>query len=167
MAIEMWFMEKDEVSTHTLAAAAYQIVHDLNEDAGTAQELLFTAKFIEEGKRAEFIKRLRTPQNFFKHADNDPDPNGKLTLDTYLTYIFLVFSCVGLALLKADLSTSTLALTLWAAIYQPELLKEGIPERLLPPELLQALREQHANHSRPEFFSRYKAASELRKRMGI
>jgi hypothetical protein len=28
-AIELWFLDKDEVSVHTLAAAAYQLVHDL------------------------------------------------------------------------------------------------------------------------------------------
>jgi hypothetical protein len=40
-AIELWFLDKDEVSVHTLVAAAYQLVHDLKEHKGLARELLY------------------------------------------------------------------------------------------------------------------------------
>ena len=40
-AIELWFCDKDEVSIHTLAAAAYQIIHDLKMKRGELRDLLY------------------------------------------------------------------------------------------------------------------------------
>lgn len=72
-AIELWFLDKDEVSVHTLAAAAYQLVHDLKEHKGLARELLYDSAMIKDEYRKQWIKVIKKPMNFFKHADNDPE----------------------------------------------------------------------------------------------
>ncbi len=33
-ALELWFSDKDEVSVHTLAAAAHQIIYDISKKKG-------------------------------------------------------------------------------------------------------------------------------------
>jgi len=71
-AIGLWFEEKDEISTHTLVGAAYQIIHDLNKKRG-GKDLLFDADFIKDEYRKEVREFMRKDFMFFKHADHDPD----------------------------------------------------------------------------------------------
>ncbi len=71
-AIELWFTEKDDVSTHTLAAAAHQIIYDINKKKG-GQELLFDSTVIKDERRSEFVALIKKNMNFFKHADQDPE----------------------------------------------------------------------------------------------
>lgn len=73
-AIRLYFMESDPVSVHTLAAASFEILKDLDEhgpNTGTFYD------HIEKQVRPEYQKYVfgifRAPQNFFKHADDDPD----------------------------------------------------------------------------------------------
>ena len=40
-AIELWFLDKDEVSIHTLVAAAHQIIHDIKVQRGEKRDLLY------------------------------------------------------------------------------------------------------------------------------
>ena len=68
-AIELWFCDKDEVSIHTLAAAAYQIIHDLKMKRGELRDLLYDSDMIKDKYRNQPIKVIKRPQNFFKHAD--------------------------------------------------------------------------------------------------
>ena len=74
-AITLWFADTDAVSVHTLACAAYQIVHDIN-DQKKGDELLLDSSVIRNEFRKEYLDEMRKAMRFFKHADRDPDPNG-------------------------------------------------------------------------------------------
>lgn len=79
-AIELWFLDRDPVSVHTLAGAAEVLLIDLAKHAGIAINI------VEENadpKHKAFLRRMiRAPRNFFKHADNDPDGTVDLNADT-------------------------------------------------------------------------------------
>jgi hypothetical protein len=74
-AITLYFSGGDPVSTHTLASAAAEILKGLNDVAkGTPMLLdLEASGAIRPDKLKLARKAFRNPQNFFKHADEDPE----------------------------------------------------------------------------------------------
>jgi hypothetical protein len=72
-AIRLYFQSVDPVSIHTLTAAAYNIIRNINEKRG-GNPMLTKEKILEYVK-AEFQKMFRDKineaENFFKHADRD------------------------------------------------------------------------------------------------
>lgn len=73
IAIELLFLNKDPVSVHTLAMAAFSILKDLAEGRGQYQTLVKATEKIRKDKLPLFWRLLKEPSNFFKHADNDPE----------------------------------------------------------------------------------------------
>jgi hypothetical protein len=71
--IRLFFQRGDAVAIHTLAAAAYQILSDLCERKKLKREIEDSAILDELGVKQEVLAALRKPQNFFKHADRDPE----------------------------------------------------------------------------------------------
>ena len=72
--IRLYFHEGDPVAMHSLAAAAFGIIKDINAQNG-GDETLFE-KMLEAIKpelRDEIRGKMVEAQNFFKHADRDPD----------------------------------------------------------------------------------------------
>lgn len=72
-AIKIFFDAGDMVSTHTLAAASATVFADILKNRGVRS---WRDRMIEgepELSEKEVINILRSAQNFFKHADNDPD----------------------------------------------------------------------------------------------
>jgi hypothetical protein len=152
-AIELWFMEKDEVSVHTLAYAAYQIIHDINVHRGTAHEGLFETSMIKDEYRSDWNKLVRKPANFFKHADNDPDGTVEFTPASNL--MFLMYGVHGLGFLLQESggfsSPQERILSLWLVIHRPDFVTAGYRGRILgaiPAGEIERLRV----FSRPEFF---------------
>lgn len=72
-AIRMFFEDGDTVSIHTLAAAAHEILRDLHRARG--EQLGSLKDYIEllPGKQDEARRKANEAENFFKHADRDPD----------------------------------------------------------------------------------------------
>jgi hypothetical protein len=77
-AVELYFAQKDEVSTHILATAAYAIVRDINEHRGGEPMLKDLHVLLDPDDAREFKKYVNRPENFLKHADKDPDDIGQL-----------------------------------------------------------------------------------------
>src|SRR5690242_8120472 len=75
-AIELWFRGGDDVSIHTLAAAAYEIIHAVCEHKKINCPLLYNTDYIRDEHHRSWTRALRKTANFFKHADQDPDPEG-------------------------------------------------------------------------------------------
>src|SRR5260221_9419244 len=73
-AIRLYFANGDVVSTHTLAAAAFEILRDLDAH-GPKTGTLFD--HMERNIKPEYVetfrKLIRKPGNFFKHANKDPE----------------------------------------------------------------------------------------------
>ena len=71
-AISLFLREQDTVSTHTLTAAGHQILRNLAKLRGISS-LIKDNPHVRPERRAEFIAAVNEAENFFKHADRDPD----------------------------------------------------------------------------------------------
>ncbi len=148
VAIKLWFADEDEVSVHTLAAAAHQIIHDINQKKG-GRELLFDSIVIKDEYRSEFIAFIKRDMNFFKHADQDPEgitefvPMGSL--------MFLLCSAAGLQQLGESLNDVEDIFLLWLAIHRPNWISGEFRQKLqdsIPVEHLERIQ----GCSKKEFF---------------
>jgi hypothetical protein len=71
-AIRLYFNYGDTVSIHFLACAAHEILSDLNKNyRGTP--MIVSDYMIKDDAKSRFMNIIRKPQNFFKHADKDPE----------------------------------------------------------------------------------------------
>ena len=71
-AVTLWFNRGDDISIHTLASSAYQIVYDLNKHTEGSHNMLPDSEYIRPEKRSEFKTVLKKSYNYMKHANNDP-----------------------------------------------------------------------------------------------
>jgi len=74
-AIRLYFSNGDPVSIHTLVSAAYNVIRDINANRG-GQRLILKEQFldyIKDGHEKEIREKINEAENFFKHADRDPD----------------------------------------------------------------------------------------------
>jgi hypothetical protein len=71
--IRLYFSNGDPVSIHTLTAAAYNIIRDVNKKRGGRKMLAKDGflDYIKEGHEKEVRELLNKAENFFKHADRD------------------------------------------------------------------------------------------------
>ena len=129
-AIEMWFMGKDEVSVHTLAGAAHQIIFDIHRMRAAGKEMLFDSLVIRDEYRKEFVDRLKRDVNFFKHADKDPDPVGFTEFYPETTEIFFLFSIIGLENLGEQKNDIENLFLLWFQVHHPNSLREDFKRQL-------------------------------------
>jgi hypothetical protein len=95
--IRLYFSNGDPVSIHTLIAAAYNVIRDVNEKRGGAP-MLVKDHMIEYYAKPEYQKKVRDKineaENFFKHADRDhettldfnPDQSEYFLLDACSQY---------------------------------------------------------------------------------
>lgn len=85
----MYFNEGEPVSIHTVASAAQRILDDVarnRQDKGTLRHTM--TELVRPEKKKEFLSVLSKAQNFFKHADRDPD--AVLTFDSGQSELFLL-----------------------------------------------------------------------------
>jgi hypothetical protein len=122
VAIQLWFLDGDELAIHTLAAAAYQLVHDLKEHRGIEKSLLYDAKMIKDEHRKKWIAVVKKPANFLKHANNDPE--GTLEFHPLETLAIIMAAASGLRFLGAQTSGTVGALTFWLVINKPNWVTE-------------------------------------------
>jgi hypothetical protein len=95
-ALELWFADGDEISIHTLACAAHQVIHDLNR-LNKGPTLMFDNPTIPEDKKKEFVSWLTFSMSFFKHADKRRTAGAAKTVDfdpeqTHL-FLFMAIKC--------------------------------------------------------------------------
>jgi hypothetical protein len=100
-AVRLYFNDGDPVSIHTLSAAAFEILKDLDKKGpktGTFYELV--DQYVRPEERDTVMKTVKQAQNFFKHADQDPDA----TLDFILAEpeMFLLAACDKFRATKRD-----------------------------------------------------------------
>ena len=125
-AIILWFHYADPVSIHTLAAAAQGILQDV---AGRDHKLSHMRQWIKNFP-PDVRRKLRDPQNFFKHADRDRD-----RVRAYQPYIGTLL-IADASLLHQDLYGLTMLIRAFTirlsfeqpAIFQPHELTEQITQ---------------------------------------
>lgn len=92
-AIELFFLSDNAIAIHTLTAAAYNVLRDLAKRDGSDFPFIksgFIAT-LDDSEKNKVIAFLNGPENFFKHADRDPD--GIMEFDPQLTELMLVDAC--------------------------------------------------------------------------
>jgi hypothetical protein len=77
-AIKPYFACGDEVSIHTLAAASYSVIRDINEHRHGEPMLKDLHNVLSDDLAREFRAYINRPENFLKHADKDPEGVGEL-----------------------------------------------------------------------------------------
>jgi hypothetical protein len=164
-AIQLWFMDGDEVSIHTLACAAYQLVHDIKENKALDKALLYDTDMIKEEFRKEWIKLIKRPMNFFKHADNDADEDIEFApLDSIG---FIMAASAGLHLLGEKPSFTVNALTLWFVLHKPKWVKPHIVKFYEDRFGIEYLQQVKTTVEKDQFLHVYLATSEAREPAAI
>jgi len=128
-AIALWFHDQDPVSVHTLAAAAYQITHDIKRHRGIDHDLLYDSRMVKDEYRKEWMTAMKKAQNFFKHADRDPDAEGTVDLHDIGNVIFIMMGMAGLQLLGVKPSHQVNTFMLWLTLNEPSVISPDYLER--------------------------------------
>ncbi len=154
-ALELWFSDKDEVSVHTLAAAAHQIIYDINKKKG-GEDLFFESIVIKDEYRSEFIALVKKDMNFFKHPDKDPE--GITEFVPLGSILFMLFSIIGLQQLGESLNYMERVFLMWLTFHHPNWINEDYRkklEQIIPVQHLSEIRRL----GKHEFFETVMSAS--------
>ncbi len=148
-AITLWFDERDPVSVHALAFAAYEIFHTVSAHRDPyRRDLLFDSDWIKDEFRRDWKKHIRREANFFKHGDRDPE--GSIDFNPDLSEWFILFATYVRGLCGAPQSEAATLFTWWLQITKPHILTDQgrkiIADRI-PVHALETLRPLH----QPEF----------------
>lgn len=119
-AIDLWFEDKDAVSIHALAFAAYEILHRICKNHNNQTKLLFDSPIIREEYRGDFAKSLKRHASFFKHADTDA--NATIDFPSQITEIFFLFSIYAISAMGKERTDTELAWMWWWLIHNPNAL---------------------------------------------
>jgi hypothetical protein len=124
-AIELWFVDGDPISVHALAAAAHQIVHDLNRH-NKGPTMLLDSSFIKPEHRREFVATVKGASNFMKHADRGPTGQAKAwDFNPESNEHFIMFAICGLRYLKEKLGPEEIAFEGWQILQHPEVMTDA------------------------------------------
>lgn len=136
-AIRLFFQRGDEVSIHTLAAAAYQVLIDLCKHKNIHREIEDSKILESMGIKDEVIKAFRKPQNFFKHSGSEPDPAATVRFNPMLSACVLVFCISYHQELTGTQFIEGQAFFVWFFLRNPEHLTPALKEWLakLPPDV--------------------------------
>lgn len=89
-AIKLYFHFGDPVSIHSLAASSFQIIRDLSDQAGHTKSVY--DQLIEAGEKLgvkdQVINAIRGPQNFFKHANGEPNETLKFSPESTVLLMY-------------------------------------------------------------------------------
>lgn len=121
--ISLYFHNADPVSIHTLVAASYNLLRDLNKNNGGkplfAKELVFD--YIKEGYQKEFRTKINAPENFFKHADRDFSES--LEFNPKLSETFVLEACSVYFRLTGEDPVLFRVFRAWYIVNNPKLFK--------------------------------------------
>jgi len=121
-AIMLWFADGDPVSIHTLAYAAYEIIHAVSKQRLRTQKLLFDAAHVKEEYRPEVNKLLKKHANFFKHAKTDAE--NQIEFPPVVSLLFLIFSILGIGSMRLAKTNAETDFMLWQTIHEPKFLTD-------------------------------------------
>lgn len=118
-AIKLYFADGDEVSIHSLVAAAYALIRDINEYRGGEPMLKDLHCLLSPDLAREFKRYINRPENFLKHADTDPEGVGQL--EPRWTEILLWEASRKYCEMTADPNLLLMTYVFWFVAHQPEL----------------------------------------------
>lgn len=151
IAIQLYFNELDPVSIHTLAAAAYNILRALAKTQGSSG-MLIKDKLLDICKpelRSAIRAKINATENFFKHADRDPD--AVLNFSSGQGELLLMDACDKYRELTSEYPALFKVFHAWYILKNPDLFN-------LPPgseEVKNKLAKKYADFPRRQYFSEY------------
>jgi hypothetical protein len=149
-AIELFFLSDNTIAVHTLTAAAYNVLRDIARRDGSDFPFIKTG-FIEtlkDSERSKVVAFLNAPENFFKHADRDPDEI--LEFDPQLTELMLIDACSYFKERPNFKPRHFDAIKVWSGSLRADVSKDS-PEGQLTLAVVQALKAA----GKQKFWDRY------------
>jgi hypothetical protein len=122
MAVRLFFVDADPISVHTLAAAAGEVLADLARREGKVGLLESMLDGIRPEKEDEVRAMLHEYQNFFKHADRDPEE--MLTFNPTVNEYYLLNACQLYRNLTSERVPLLMLFTGWWQARHPDLIEE-------------------------------------------
>ena len=116
-AIRLFAEGRDPVTVRTVAGAAHQVLNDLAKTIGFGS-FIKDSPYLRPEKKSEWVGMVNSAQNFFKHADRDPEA----VLDFYPEFTkFLLFDAVEMYLtLKKPLFLEGFVFRAWIYVNYPQ-----------------------------------------------
>lgn len=154
VAIELYFREYDAVSIHTLSAAARNVLDNLCSHRGVKVPIRLENmlnEIIKPEHQKTIRNKFRQSENFFKHADKDPD--GTLRFNPISTEYTILEAVDFYAALSKELPPMLLAFRTWWMLHNQELLNDTSEQFS---EMLKAI--QYERHDRMDFLKDFMAA---------
>ena len=127
-AIRLFLADGDPVAVHTLASAAAQLTADLMKAKG-GMSFVRSAAMVKEDRRREVMKTMAAPENFFKHADRDPDESIEFNPET--TEFFIFAALAELQALTGKLPQEGLIFQMWFLLTHEGMLLENESTRTI------------------------------------
>jgi hypothetical protein len=119
-AITLWFTGGDPVAIHTLAFAAYEILHAISEKRDPNRvDLIFDSAWIKDEHRRDWNQVIRKDANFFKHADRDGD--SVIEFKPQSSDIFMLFASLARELCGETASNEERIFGWWLRLNRPDL----------------------------------------------
>jgi hypothetical protein len=119
--IRLYFSNAEPVSIHTLTAAAYKILQDLTKHKG-AEPMIIKGQLLDYVKpehRRDTKRKINEAENFFKHADRDPEATFTFHPDS--TELLIVDACAQYTKLAGEEPPLFKIYRCWAAANHPKL----------------------------------------------
>jgi hypothetical protein len=132
-AITLWFYDGDPFSIQTLAAAATQVLQDVNQKR-KGPPILPDLSFIKPEYHKEYYNALKAAPNFLKHADKDPDAS--ISFDPTLNMHMLFEAVFNFGIITKQPRTPILnSMFHWVFVHHPsffqseqaDLLRKSLP----------------------------------------
>jgi hypothetical protein len=138
-AISLYFHSGDPVAIHTLTAAAYNVIRDVNKAQGGTPMLLkdLPHVYVKEGQEKVFRDKVNEAENFFKHADRDPEAT--LKFNPSQTELLLLDVCLKYQHMTKTSPPLVLTFQMWYMLKHPDLFT-------LPPEVQAMLTQAHEEY---------------------
>jgi hypothetical protein len=122
-AITLWFTGGDPIAIHTLAFAAYEVLHHLSKKRDPfRRDLIFDTDHIKVEHLGDWNKLIRRHANFFKHADRDGD--SVIEFDQSLNEFFMMFAALARGLCGEPQSDEESIFMWWLMIHKPHILTD-------------------------------------------
>lgn len=152
-AIKLWFQDGDPVSIHTLAAAAYQVLYDINKKRA-GDPMGVDRPNVKPEARKQLRKAFANAENFFKHADADPEAT--LTFTPEATRFYLLDAADRYRELAGEQPSAFRVFIIYHALTHPEIFKPEFVDRLRQNRMIESL----ANMPKFDFFALATQAAE-------
>lgn len=129
-AINMYFKDAEPISIHTLTAAAHQILMDLARLEGIKSIFKDAVlDIIVKDYKKEYLSIINEAENFFKHAEKDPQ--GLLKFNPEQTE-FLLFDAVEMYIQVAKETPEDISIyRVWFLLKNPNIINNELKMKLM------------------------------------